>query len=129
MGFTPLGYDHIVLHVRDQLASTRFYVDKLHCTLEHINEKLNIVHLRFGEQMLDLVPGDGPGAPGRTGQDHFCFSILCDDLEALRTELVAEGLDVDADIRPRRGAYGIGPSLYLRDLDGYSVELKPRPAA
>jgi glyoxylase I family protein len=127
MGFTPLGYDHIVLHVRDQQASTRFYIDKLNCTLHHHNEKLNIMHLRFGEQMLDLVPGEGPGTPGRTGLDHFCFSIACDDLAALQAELIAQGLDVDAEIGTRRGAYGTGPSLYLRDLDGYSVELKPRP--
>jgi hypothetical protein len=38
-------------------------------------------------------------------------------------------VDIDPEIRPRRGAYGTGPSVYLRDLDGYSVELKPRPVA
>jgi len=26
----------------------------------------------------------------------------------------------------RRGAYGTGPSLYVRDPDGYRIELKPR---
>jgi catechol 2,3-dioxygenase-like lactoylglutathione lyase family enzyme len=29
-------------------------------------------------------------------------------------------------IAPRRGAYGTGPSLYVRDPDGYVIELKPR---
>jgi glyoxylase I family protein len=130
MGFTPLGYDHVVLHVRDQQAAMKFYIDVLNCELAHINEKLSIIHLRFGEQMLDLVPGGGPGTPGtRTGVDHFCFSITCDDLDGLRAELAAKGVDVDLESRPRRGAYGIGPSVYLRDLDGYSVELKPRPVA
>ena len=130
MGFTPLGYDHLVLHVRDQPAAMKFYVDVLNCTLEHINEKLSIYHLRFGEQMLDLVPGGGPGTPGaRSGMDHFCFSIACDDLAGLRAELAAKGVDIDPEIGTRRGAYGTGASVYLRDLDGYSVELKPRPVA
>jgi len=29
-------------------------------------------------------------------------------------------------VRDRRGAFGVGPSLYIRDLDGYMLELKPR---
>jgi len=29
-------------------------------------------------------------------------------------------------ISTRRGAWGTGPSLYVRDPDGYVVELKPR---
>jgi hypothetical protein len=30
------------------------------------------------------------------------------------------------DVVDRRGAYGTGPSLYVRDPDGYQIELKPR---
>ena len=30
------------------------------------------------------------------------------------------------DVATRFGAYGTGPSLYLRDPDGFKVELKPR---
>src|SRR5439155_109313 len=36
------------------------------------------------------------------------------------------GVDVDGEVRDRRGAWGVGPSLYIRDLDGYQIELKPR---
>ncbi len=129
MDFTPLGYDHIVLHVRDQQASTRFYVDVLKCKLDHINEKLSLIHLRFGDHMIDLVPGGGPGGGERVGLDHFCLSIACDDPEALRQDLAAQGVVLDGEIATRRGAYGTGPSIYLRDPDGYSVELKPRPVS
>jgi catechol 2,3-dioxygenase-like lactoylglutathione lyase family enzyme len=33
---------------------------------------------------------------------------------------------VEGEVVERRGAYGTGPSLYLRDPDGYLIELKPR---
>jgi catechol 2,3-dioxygenase-like lactoylglutathione lyase family enzyme len=33
---------------------------------------------------------------------------------------------VDGDVVSRRGAFGSGPSLYIRDPDGYRIELKPR---
>ena len=36
-GFEPLGLDHLVLRVRDQAASQRFYIDLLGCTLDHVN--------------------------------------------------------------------------------------------
>ena len=41
--FTPLGDDHIVLRVRDQAY--------------HVNERISLIHLRFGDQLIDLVLG------------------------------------------------------------------------
>jgi catechol 2,3-dioxygenase-like lactoylglutathione lyase family enzyme len=128
MNFTPLGYDHIVLHVRDQPASMRFYIDVLNCKLDHINEALSLIHLRFGDHMIDLVPGSGASTEARAGLDHFCLSIACDDLDALRQDLAAQGVTLDGDVVTRRGAYGTGPAIYLRDPDGYAIELKPRAA-
>src|SRR5512145_465471 len=54
--FTPIGLDHIVLRVRDQAASQRFYIDELGCTLDHVNEAIKLVQLRFGEHLIDLLP-------------------------------------------------------------------------
>lgn len=124
--FTPLGLDHVVLRVRDQGVSERFYREVLGCTLDRVNERVSLVHLRFGEQLIDLVPGDGPSPEGRQGMDHFCLSIRCDDLEAVAQALAARGVTVEGVGAKRFGAYGDGPSLYLRDPDGYKVELKPR---
>jgi len=128
MTFTPLGLDHVVLRVRDQAASQRFYVDVLGCTLEHVNERISLVHLRFGEQLIDLLPAaaDTPAPPGAIGMDHFCLSIKCDDLGAVAASLRAAGVIMMGDVVDRRGAYGTGPSLYVRDPDGYQIELKPR---
>ena len=125
--FTPLGLDHVVLLVRDQFASQKFYIDKLGCTLDAVNEKAKIVHLRFGEQQIDLVPGNGPSDErAKQGMDHLCLSIACADLAALAQSLREQGVQVEGDIVTRLGAYGVGPSLYIHDPDGYKVELKPR---
>lgn len=123
-GFTPLGLDHIVLRVRDQEVSKRFYCDMLGCTVDHINEPIKLVQLRFGEQLIDLLP-EAVGAP-RGGLDHFCLSIRCDDLGKVADELRRRGVVVDGNVVSRRGAYGQGPSIYIRDPDDYHIELKPR---
>lgn len=126
--FEPLGLDHVVLHVGDQTASRRFYVEVLGCTLDHVNEKFSLVQLRFGQSLIDLLPL-GPNSPApapEDGMDHLCLSIRCADLEKVAAWLRARGVTVEGEVVNRRGAFGDGPSLYLRDPDGYRIELKPR---
>jgi len=122
--FEPLGLDHVVLRVKDQEASRRFYTEMLGCTLDHVNERISLVQLRFGEQLIDLLPGTR--GPDDSGMDHVCLSIHCADLEALRAALLAKGVSVEGQVVERRGAFGTGPSLYVQDPDGYRIELKPR---
>lgn len=123
--FEPLGLDHVVLRVRDQDVSRRFYMERLGCTLDHVNERISLVQLRFGEQLIDLLPA-GASETGTGGLDHVCLSIRCADLGAVRRELLRSGVSVEGDVVERRGAFGTGPSLYIQDPDGYRIELKPR---
>jgi glyoxylase I family protein len=124
--FDPLGLDHVVLRVRDQAVSERFYVDVLGCTLDHVNERISLVQLRFGNALIDLLPATGPPPPEGQGMDHVCLSIRCDDLAAVADALRGRGVTLDSDVVQRRGAWGDGPSIYIRDPDGYRLELKPR---
>ena len=126
--FAPLGLDHVVLHVRDQEASQRFYCELLGATLDHVNPKFSLVQLRFGQALIDLLPLD-PAAPTpspEAGMDHLCLSIRCEDLRKVADALRPRGVTVEGEVVERRGAFGQGLSLYLRDPDGYRIELKPR---
>jgi catechol 2,3-dioxygenase-like lactoylglutathione lyase family enzyme len=125
--FECLELDHVVLRVRDQAASQRFYVEHLGLTLDHVNEPIRLVQLRCGRHLIDLLPlgpGDPPLPTARL--DHVCLSLRCDDLAAAAAFLRARGVEVEGDVVSRRGAFGQGPSLYVRDPDGYRIELKPR---
>ena len=126
--FQPLGLDHVVLRVRDQEVSRRFYTEILGCTLDHMNERISLMQLRFGAQLIDLLPARADAQTAGGGLDHFCLSIQCADLGAVREDLLARAVPVEGEVVERRGAYGTGPSLYLRDPDGYLIELKPRGA-
>jgi len=123
--FTPLGLDHVVLRVADPARSQRFYIDALGCTLDHVNERISLTQLRFGDQLIDLLPATS-AAPVGGGIDHLCLSIRCDDIMAVVDQLKARGVVMDGAVSERRGAYGTGPSFYVKDPDGYRIELKPR---
>jgi len=126
--FTPLGLDHVVFRVKDQAVSQRFYIEVLGCTVDHVNERISLVHLRFGEHYIDLLPATAAEpATAAGGVDHVCLSIRCDDLAKVADELRRRGVTLEGEVVERRGAYGTGPSIYLRDPDGHVVELKPRP--
>jgi catechol 2,3-dioxygenase-like lactoylglutathione lyase family enzyme len=90
---------------------------------------VSLVQLRFGDQLIDLLPASAErpaGADPTAGLDHVCLSIRCADLGAVREDLLRRGVAVEGEPVERRGAYGTGPSLYIRDPDGYRLELKPR---
>jgi catechol 2,3-dioxygenase-like lactoylglutathione lyase family enzyme len=131
MSIKVLGIDHIVLRTRDVDALLRFYCDGLGCTVDKRRDDLGLVHVRAGRSLIDLVDVNGPlglaggAAPGAEGRnlDHFALRVETFDEEAIRTRLVEMGA-TPTDVVQNFGAEGTGPSLYVRDPDGNTVELK-----
>ena len=129
-----LAIDHVVVRVRDLEASLRFYRDALGCPVERRIDELGLVQLRAGASLIDLVPVDSPlgkaggSAPDRSAPnvDHFAVAIARFDEAELRAHLEAHGIE-PGDVGERYGAGGTGPSMYLRDPDGNTVELKGPP--
>jgi catechol 2,3-dioxygenase-like lactoylglutathione lyase family enzyme len=123
--------DHVVLRIRDLEASLRFWRDALGCPVERAIDGLGLVQLRAGDSLIDLVPIDGPlgqaggGAPGADGRnvDHVALSLTHFDEAKLRAHLEQHGIE-PGDVSPRYGADGSGPSMYIRDPDGNTIELK-----
>ena len=111
-----LQIDHVVLRVTDVPRACAWYAAVLGCTVERVLPTLGLTQLRAGASLIDLVDINGPaGKAGgaaagrkRRNMDHFC---------------------VHGVVARRYGALGHGPSMYLTDPDGNTVELKGPPDA
>lgn len=134
--FTLRAIDHVVLRIKDLGASLHFYCDVLGCTPDKRQESIGLIQVRAGSSLIDLVPldgvlgkmgGAGPGAEGRN-LDHFALRITQFDEEKIRAHLGRHGIAV-VESGQRYGAEGTGPSVYIRDPDGNTVELKGPPTA
>lgn len=135
MTITPRELDHLVLRTGNVAEMVRFYCDVLGCRPEREVDSLGLTQLRAGASLIDIVDADGEigkmggPAPGEDGLnlDHFCIRVDPWDEGAIRAHLLV--CDVDAGPTEKRyGAEGSGPSIYLNDPDGNTVELKGPPA-
>ena len=119
---TVLEMDHIVLNCADVEATLAWYVDQLGLAPVRVDEwrrgKAPFPSVRVNPStIVDLVEGDS--SAGRL--DHFCLVIAPTDLG----ELARSGrFDVVDGPVSRFGARGDGMSLYVRDPDGGTVELR-----
>lgn len=128
------GLDHVVLRVADLPRALAFYREVIGCTVEREQASIGLTQLRIGASLIDLVTLDGqlgriggPG-PGREGRnmDHFAVQVTPFDEAAIRAHLAEHGVEVAASGQ-RYGAEGEGPSIYVEDPDGNTVELKGPP--
>jgi catechol 2,3-dioxygenase-like lactoylglutathione lyase family enzyme len=127
--------DHLVLRVVDLERMLDFYTRALGCSVEKRQDAIGLIQLRAGRSLIDLVPVDGPlgraggAAPGREGRnlDHFCLRVEPFDESAIRAHIASCG-DEAGPLEQRYGAEGSGPSIYLADPEGNTVELKGPPA-
>lgn len=126
MEFWIKGLDHVVLRVADMERALGFYRDVLRCAEERRVDDIGLVQLRAGTALIDLVPADSAAEPKAGNMDHFCLRIEPFDAEALGDYLRSRGVSV-GNVAQRYGAEGDGPSLYIEDPDGNTVELKGPP--
>lgn len=130
--FQFLRLDHVVLRARDADALTRFYCDVLGCRHEREVPEVGLIQLRAGESLIDIV--DAAGSLGRSGGaapaadtghnvDHVCLRVEPFDPDAITGHLTRHGIE-PSDVRQVYGAEGFGPSIYLDDPEGNTVELK-----
>jgi glyoxylase I family protein len=122
------GVDHLVLRARDLAALERFYVDVLGLTVERRQDRIGLVQLRAGAQLIDLLDAKGMlGGPEPTDAgrnlDHVCLNLEAFDLAAVIAHLQAHGVAVGESGR-RYGAGGFGVSVYLIDPEGNGLELR-----
>ena len=122
MTFKVERIDHVVLRVRDLAGMVRFYEQALGFREERCIERLNLVQMRAGASMLDLVRSETQGliVPN---MDHLCFRIEPFDRDAIVMRLAPFGISVGETVE-RYGAEGNGPSVYFHDPEGNQIELK-----
>ncbi|MDA0663245.1 MAG: VOC family protein [Proteobacteria bacterium] len=119
--------DHVVIRTADMNRALAFYGDVLGCREARRLDSIGLVQLRAGSSMIDLMdasaspPPDGPG-----NMDHFAVRVEPFDADAIRAQLAAHGVEAGS-VESRVGAEGNGPSIYIRDPDGNTVELKGPP--
>jgi glyoxylase I family protein len=121
MTFKVERIDHVVLRVRDLAGMVRFYEEALGFREERRIDTLQLVQMRAGASMLDLVANDAHVTA--RNMDHLCFRIEPFDRDAIVMRLAPLGVSVGETVQ-RYGAEGTGPSVYFHDPEGNQIELK-----
>jgi glyoxylase I family protein len=128
--------DHVVIRAKDLDRMIAFYRDVLGCKVERQSSpEFGLVQLRAGTSLIDLVSVDGElgrkggAAPGEDGHnmDHFCVRLDEFDESRIREHLSRFGVE-GSPLETRYGAEGPGPSIYIKDPEGNTVELKGPPS-
>jgi len=118
-----IGFDHLVLNVADVERSLEFYCGTLGLEPVRVEQwragKAPFPSVRISEgSIIDLVSGP---RGGEGNVDHFC--LVVDPLDW--QEVIDSGrLTVLEGPVPRFGARGSATSIYVRDPDGNTVELR-----
>ena len=122
------GADHTNWRVKDLERSLRFYRDVLGLEPFGVDEyhrgKRPIVSLRVTSTFILHLRPDPSFEPGPTGgYDHLAL-VVQTDAETLARHLGEWDVEVEQRLEGVVGAQGEGEALYVRDPDGYLIELK-----
>jgi catechol 2,3-dioxygenase-like lactoylglutathione lyase family enzyme len=115
-----VGFDHLVLRCSDIERSLAFYVDRLGLEPERVDEwrrgEVPFPSVRISaSSIVDLFSGQPDGC----NMDHLCLVIDPTDLDAL-----AEAFPGSTRADHLFGAQGYASSVYVKDPDGNTVELR-----
>ena len=121
--------DHTNWRVRDLEASLGFYRDVLGLEPFGLEEyrrgERPLVSLRVTENFILHLTPDPEFERGPTGgYDHLALVVEGTQPDELANRLQRMGVEVEKQFESIVGARGAGPALYVRDPDGYRVELK-----
>ena len=121
--------DHTNWRVRDVGRSLGFYRDVLGLEPFGLEEyergEHPLVSLRVTPGFILHLRPDPTFEPVSTGgYDHLALVVEGTGPEALAEHLEAAGVEIESTSRNVIGARGSGQALYVRDPDGYLIELK-----
>ncbi len=130
--FSHIHLDHVVLRAHDADHLVAFYSAVLGAGIERQLD-IGLVQLRAGSILIDIVPaaselGQRGGPPPGSGRnlDHFCVRVEPFDEATIRAHLRNCGV-TGSPTEERYGADGYGPSIYVDDPEGNTLELKGPP--
>lgn len=121
MTFHVERIDHVVLRVADLEAMVRFYEQALGFKVERRIPDAELVQMRAGASMLDLVRGERPASGAN--MDHLCFLVAPFDRPSMEQRLSPFGIALGETVE-RYGAQGHGLSVYFNDPEGNKIEFK-----
>ncbi len=118
----PKRVGHLVLNVKDQVASTKFYTEVLGFEIARdrpgFGTFLTCGKIHHDLALFQAAPDAAPVTPGGLGLNHMALQV--ENFEAL-TEfyhlLQEHGTDT------RTTDHGMTKSIYLQDIDGNGIEL------
>jgi catechol 2,3-dioxygenase-like lactoylglutathione lyase family enzyme len=124
-----VGADHTNFRIKNLGASLDFYRDVLGLEPFGLEEyhrgERPLVSLRVTEQfILHLIPDPEFERGSTEGYDHLALVVEDAEPDELAEHLRKSGVEFEKQFESISGALGEGPALYVRDPDGYRVELK-----
>ena len=126
--------DHIGINVVDIDRMLHFYTETLQLPGERLEEfaagQVPFPSVRLSaDSIIDLFPKKmwqktNPDHVCRPNLNHFCLVTDQADAEALQFRLGEQGIDLEEGPVKRWGAHGTGTSIYFKDPEGNTIEVR-----